>query len=426
MATRIRLRYDDRSVWDTEDPELLSGEFAVAKETDGTITVRVGIERIESTTPITWSTAPEISTSGVPGGNIDFTDLQPGEVLYWDGTQWYGRGLDELIGGGNKISVSRNTDGTININYYESTFDVSFSSAATALAPTEEVFNNNNLFPITGVTAKATLVSQNSTVGVDTVTAQSAGTRFTSSVNLPLTSASSSDGGTTAETSDFTLTPNLVSTWFGVGSQSATLTAYATSQTTDDDGNTIPSLRDPTSGFATALSKKYRWKVFGFTSNTILDAAAISNIFTSNTPDSVNTLYQNSALTVPTELYDLANNSVLNVYWSFDDLTIQGTNEQFRYLYLLINSQDNANEELELFGWSNGVPRAFIPNDATNPESGFLPIDPSNNHVNYVSSLNKAYSYKIFTIIGGLNTVTAYSVQTGLNYVSARIDVKPS
>lgn len=426
MATRIRLRYDDRSVWDTKDPELLSGEFAVAKETDGTITVRVGIERIESTTPITWSTAPEISTSGVPGGNIDFTDLQPGEVLYWDGTQWYGRGLDELIGGGNKISVSRNTDGTININYYESTFDVSFSSAATALAPTEEVFNNNNLFPITGVTAKATLVSQNSTVGVDTVTAQSAGTRFTSSVNLPLTSASSSDGGTTAETSSFILTPTPVSGWFGVGSQSATLTAYATSQTTDDDGNTIPPIKDPLSGFATALSKKYRWKVFGFTSNTILDAATISSIFTQGTtPDSKNTLYQNSGLTNLTELYDLANNSALSVYWSFDDLTIQGTNEQFRYLYLLISSQDNANEDFELYGWSNGVPRAFIPVDATNPETGFLPIDSTSNHVDYTSS-GKNYSYKAFTVINGLGNVIPYSAQTGLNYVSAKIDVKPS
>ena len=422
MATRIRLRYDDRSVWDTEDPELLSGEFAVAKETDGTITVRVGIERIESTTPITWSTAPEISTSGVPGGNIDFTDLQPGEVLYWDGTQWYGRGLDELIGGGNKISVSRNTDGTININYYESTFDVSFSSAGSA--PIEEVFINNDSIPITGVTAKAILVSANSTVGVDTVTAQ-ATTRFTSSVTLPLTSASSSNG-TTAETSSFTLTPTPVSGWFGVGSQSATLTAYATSQTTDDDGNTIPPIKDPLSGFATALSKKYRWKVFGFTSNTILDAATISSIFTQGTtPDSKNTLYQNSGLTNLTELYDLANNSALSVYWSFDALTIQGTNEQFRYLYLLISSQDNDNEDLELYGWSNGVPRAFIPVDATNPETGFLPIDSTSNHVDYTSS-GKNYSYKAFTVIGGSNTPTSYSAQTGLNYVSAKIDVKPS
>lgn len=423
MATRIRLRYDDEATWDTRDPELLPGEFAVAKKTDGTgILVKVGIE---STPPSRWSNAPEISTSGVPGGNIDFSDLDPGEVLYWDGTQWYGRGLDELIGGGNRISVSRNTDGTININYFESTFDVSFSSGGSA--PTEEVFNNNNSFPITGVTAKATLVSQNSTVGVDTVTAQSVGTRFTvSGATLPLTSASSSNG-TTAETPSFTLTPTAVSTWFGVGSQSATLTAFASSRTTDNNGNSVPSLRDPTSGFANALSKKYQWKVFGFTSDTVLTAANISTFFNTNTPDSKNTLYQNSALTVPTGLYDLANNSALSVYWAFNQPTIQGNSPEFRYLYLLISSQDNANEDFELYGWSKGVPRAFIPVDATNPESGFLPIDSASNHVNYINfSESKNYSYKAFTVIGGLGTPTSYSAQTGLNYVSAKIDVKPS
>lgn len=408
MATRIRLRYDDRSVWDTQDPELLAGEFAVAKETDDTITVRVGIE---STPPVTWSTAPEISTSGVPGGGIDFDDLDPGEVLYWDGTQWFGRGLDELIGGGNRISVSRNTDGTININYFETTFTASFSASGSFT--TEEVYTNNDNYTIS-TTATATK-GGSSTVGVQSITANTL-INFTSSPGFPI-EGTTANNGTTAVTSSFTLTPNSVSTWFGVGSQSASFRGIAESITVDDDGNPVdPALVFPSSGASTIASKAYQWRIFGFTSDTELTAAEIDGFVSSTAPATLNTLYTTTALNEKTTLYNLGT-SPINVFWNYGSNTIQGNSPSSRYVYILISSISNK----ALYNWSSGLPQAFFPYTAILPETGFAPVDSNNVHATYTDGNLKTYSYRAFTIKSGENAIP-YSANSGQTYFSGRIE----
>lgn len=123
MSTRIRLRYDSIQNWSVINPAptLLPGEFGVARHPDGTITVRVG--NGENNTPVNWGDAEEISGAGTVIDGFDFTNLDPGDIIYWNGNGWDTASLSQRIVGGANIQVTEGEDGIISINYFTATFN---------------------------------------------------------------------------------------------------------------------------------------------------------------------------------------------------------------------------------------------------------------------------------------------------------------
>ena len=125
MSTRIRLRYDSIQNWSVINPAptLLPGEFGVARHPDGTITVRVG--NGENNTPVNWGDAEEISGAGTVIDGFDFTNLEVGDIIYWDGANgWNTSSLADRLEAGTNIQLIEDpVTRKVKINYFVASFN---------------------------------------------------------------------------------------------------------------------------------------------------------------------------------------------------------------------------------------------------------------------------------------------------------------
>lgn len=396
MSVRIKMRYDTLNNWNTTNPTLLAGEFAVAKHTNGTIEVRVGTD-----TETTWATAPQISGTGTPIEGLDFTDLQAGEVLFWDGTQWYGRGLDELISGGNKISVSRNNDGTINIAYFDTTF----------------ITNNPSISTIVNTTGTFTTATQE--VG----TAWSGELGFSITLNDNASSVDAKQGnngtishsptrlsgwnngtfnfsgntGTTGNITGLSLTSSSFASWFTVGTQSLSFTASGIqSLTVDEAGNTIP----VATANNTSVSKSYAWRFWGFSSEAQLSLNDIATTYNVDPTD--NALYNaGTGGNLHTLISNLNTQNIIS--WDFNTNAVDtGSNTtSTRYIYFAVSTSSGSTSNY-------GFTPIFYPDlVGLNVETGFENLG----QLEYVSGTS-TYYYSIYR----LNTQQTKDVNNRVNF----------
>ena len=324
MSVRIKMRYDNYATWESTDPTLLQGEFAVANN-NGTIIVKVGTEDGQH-----WSAAPEISGTGTPIEGLDFTDLQAGEVLFWDGTSWYGRGLDELIEGGNKISVTRNLDGTISIAYFDTTYALSSFTVSNNFSTTLEV----GTVSTQNYTFTVNLNTNTSTVNIES----GAITHSDSRVGgwSPNTQALSINGAGTTGTltvDNLTLPANSSFSWFTTSQRSITFSANTTSRTVDNDGNTIPA----TPSSPISISKSYGWRLRGIVD--ISEELTAANVISSLDDE-------NNILAAPSSLVTNTSN-ITNLTWEDSNL-----NGQERYVYLVISARSTETTGNVAYGWN--------------------------------------------------------------------------
>jgi len=318
------MRYDNYATWESTDPTLLQGEFAVANN-NGTIIVKVGTEDGQH-----WSAAPEISGTGTPIEGLDFTDLQAGEVLFWDGTSWYGRGLDELIEGGNKISVTRNLDGTISIAYFDTTYALSSFTVSNNFSTTLEV----GTVSTQNYTFTVNLNTNTSTVNIES----GAITHSDSRVGgwSPNTQALSINGAGTTGTltvDNLTLPANSSFSWFTTSQRSITFSANTTSRTVDNDGNTIPA----TPSSPISISKSYGWRLRGIVD--ISEELTAANVISSLDDE-------NNILAAPSSLVTNTSN-ITNLTWQDSNL-----NGQERYVYLVISARSTETTGNVAYGWN--------------------------------------------------------------------------
>jgi hypothetical protein len=381
MSVRIKMRYDTLAAWNSTNPNLLEGEFAVAKDGDSII-VKVGTD--EGTT---WATAPQISGTGTPIEGLDFTDLQAGEVLFWDGTTWYGRGLDELISGGNKISVSRNNDGTINIAYFDTTF----------------VTNNPTISSIVNTTGTFTTATQE--VG----TAWSGELGFSITLNDGASSVDEKQGnngtishsptrlsgwsnrtfnftnntGTTGNITELSITSSAFSSWFTVGTQSLSFTASGIqSLTVDEAGNTIPAA----TANNTSISKSYAWRFWGFSSEAEL---SLNDIATTHAVDPTDNALYNAGTsgTLHTLISNLSTQNIIS--WDFDVNAVdtEVNSASTRYIYFAVSTASGSTSNY-------GFTPIFYPDlIGLNVESGFENLG----QLQYVSGTS-TYHYSIYRL----------------------------
>jgi len=329
MSVKIKMRYDTLANWTNTNPEptLLPGEFGVAND-NGTIIVKVGNGDAATNEAVTWTLASEISGTGTPIEGLDFTDLQAGEVLFWDGTTWYGRGLDQLISGGNKISVTRDpNDGTISIAYYDTLFNL---ASPTWTAPdldfgtTSEVGTPYSNFSISVSNVKS---ANNSTSNVDlcsgTLNQNHSPSRITGWANTNLTVAGNIGSATVSElsiaTGDYT--------WF---TPSATSINFSTTGTARFTGNQT----DCASGNSTlsdteSRNKQFAWRFWGFTSEESLSLAEVDT-YVNNLDD--NALNGGGLKTNP--------NAKINVSWNYAVQTVDtnSTSVADRFLYFAVST----------------------------------------------------------------------------------------
>lgn len=330
MSVRIKMRYDDLAAWNSANPTLLPGEFAVAKHTNGTIEVRVGTD-----TETTWDTAPQISGTGTPIEGLDFTDLQAGEVLFWDGTSWYGRGLDELISGGNKISVSRNNDGTINIAYFDTTYTLSSFSLSGSNSFTTSVQEVGTTW--TGnLTFTVTLNDNASSVDMaSATTSASSEARVGGWPGNPQTLiVNENSNGANATINSLTIPSSNSFSWFTTSDRSISFNANTVSKTIDEAGNSI------SAQFAnTSVSKSYGWKLKGI-------ADTSDTLTAQNVVDAIDQNSANNILTNPSSLVQTVS-SITTLTW-----TNAALNGLERYLYVLISARSSEITTNVAYGWN--------------------------------------------------------------------------
>ena len=332
MSVRIKMRYDTIANWtSTSGPTLLPGEFGVAKTGDDSIIVKIGNGDPSSNTAVSWEDAAEISGTGTPIEGLDITDLQDGEVLFWDGTSWSGKKLDELIIGGNKISVTRDPgDGTINIAYYDTLFNL---ASPTWTAPvldfdtTSEVGTPYSNFSISVSNVKS---ANNSTSNVDlcsgTLNQNHTSSRITNWANTSLTVAgnigSATVSGLNIATSDYT--------WFntGSGNTSISLSVKGTARFT---GN----VTDCASGTDTLddtefRSKQFAWRFWGFTSEESLSLAEVDTYVNNFEDDALSS--GGGLITNP--------NAKRNLIWNYNVPTVDtnSTSVADRFLYFAVST----------------------------------------------------------------------------------------
>lgn len=330
MSVRIKMRYDTLDNWNITNPTLLAGEFAVAKHTNGTIEVRVGTD-----TGTRWATAPQISGTGTPIEGLDFTDLQAGEVLFWDGTQWYGRGLDELISGGNKISVSRNTDGTINIAYFDTAYTLSSFSLSGSNSFSSSVQEVGTTW--TGdLTLTVNLNDNASTVDMASATTSASNAERVGSwpANPQTLTVNANSNVATATINSLTIPASNSFSWFTTSDRSISFNANTVSKTIDEAGNSIPAQ------FAnTSVSKSYGWKLKGIadTSDTLTAQDVV---------DAIDNNSANNILTAPTSLVQTVS-SITTLTWTNAEL-----NGLERYLYVLISARSTETTTNVAYGWN--------------------------------------------------------------------------
>lgn len=327
MSVKIKMRYDTLANWTDASPAatLLPGEFGVAND-NGTIIVKVGNGDAATNEAVTWALAPQISGTGTPIEGLDFTDLQEGEVLFWDGTSWYGRKLDELINGGNRISVSRNSDGTIDINYFETVFNLASPSwsATNFNFNTEEVGTAYSNFSITVGDVKS---ANNTTSNVDlcsgTLNQNHSPSRITGWANTNLTVAgnigSATVSGLSIATDGYT--------WF---TPSATTINFSTTGTARFTGNQT----DCANGTSTlsdteSRNKQFAWRFWGFTSEESLSLAEVDTYVNNLDDDALN---GGGLKTNP--------NAKINVSWDYAVQTVDtnSTSVADRFLYFAVST----------------------------------------------------------------------------------------
>lgn len=386
MSVKIKLRYDTLSNWDTNNPTLLPGEFGVARNNDGTVLVKVGNGLNGGA--VTWSNAATItSTGGTIIEGLDFTDLQPGEVLFWDGTTWYGRGLDELINGGNRISVSRNTDGTINIAYFDTTFitnspEISsiVNSTGTFTTATQEVgtaWTGQLGFSITLNDSASTVDAKQGNNGTISHSASRLSGWSNGTFNF------SNNTGTTGNITGLSITSNSFSSWFTVGTQSLSFTASGIqSLTVDEAGNTIPAA----TANNTSVSKSYAWRFWGFSSEAQLSLSQIATTY--NVNPTMNALFNaGSGGSLHTLISNLNTQNIIS--WNFNTNAVDtGSNTaSTRYIYFAVSTANGSQTNY-------GFTPIFYPDlVGLNVESGFENLG----QLQYVSGTS-TYHYSIYRL----------------------------
>jgi len=380
------MRYDNYATWESTDPTLLQGEFAVANN-NGTIIVKVGTEDGQH-----WSAAPEISGTGTPIEGLDFTDLQAGEVLFWDGTSWYGRKLDELINGGNKISVTRDPiDGTISIAYFDTTF--------IANNPSYSIVNTTGTFT-TGTQEVGTAwsgelgfsVTINDDASSVDVKQGNNGTISHSPTRLSGWSNGtfnfSGNTGTTGNITGLSIASNSFSSWFTVGTQSLSFTASGIeSLTVDEAGNTIPvAIANNTSA-----SKSYAWRFWGFSSEAELSLNDIATTYSVDPTD--NALYNaGTGGSLHTLISQFVQNSVPIqhiISWNFNANAVDtaSNSASTRYIYFAVSTASGSTSNY-------GFTPIFYPDlVGLNVETGFENLG----QLQYVSGTS-TYHYSIYRL----------------------------
>lgn len=339
MSVKIKMRYDTLANWTSADPTLLPGEFAVARNSDGSVNVRVGIDN-----GTLWSASPQISGAGTPIEGFDFTDLQPGEVLFWDGTNWYGRGLDQLINGGNRISVNRNSDGTIDIAYFEVLFNLAnptWNAPNFNFNTTEEVGTAYPSFSV-AVSNVQSAGGTSSNVNLCSGTINSSSSKVTNWANTNLTVSNNIGSATVSGLSIATGNYN----WFNPNDTSITFSTTGTSKFTGnvtDCANGVSTLSDTES-----TSKQFAWRFWGFTSESSLSLSEVDSFVNDL---SKNALVDGGLITNP--------NTKRNVDWNFSIATVDtnSTSVADRFLYFAVSTKsgDNLNYSWEPVFYPPGV-----------------------------------------------------------------------
>ena len=374
MAVRIRLRYDDKAVWESSNATLARGEFAVVND-NGTISVYVG----DSDELKLWSECPVISSSSEVFDGLDFTGLSQGDILYYDGTSWTNR----RIVGGNKINVRENNDGNLEISVFDTVFSiiqgtpVATPSSGFSISGTDEVGTPwTGSLSFSGVLANP-VSTPPSTVEMCDGTVNIPSTRIANStanysLNIDINSGGTGFNiGSVTTASDLSVSSTSFADWFTPAQNRITLTTTGVACATDKNGNVLPSPL-PTSSIE--VFKQYGWRFWGFTSVSPLSLQDLQDKVTAGTLTTAdNSIY--SSDTGSTLIGLITNPTTLRtISWGYNFAPIDGSATASRYLYFLCSTPRTGgvrNFSWNASGGNPGNPVFFPSSVGGNIEDGF-------------------------------------------------------
>lgn len=341
MATRIRLRYDTIAHWESTDATgLAPGEFGVALKTDNTIEVRVGNADPTTNNLTPWADAAQITSTFVNEfGDLDFTDVATGDILYYTGTGWDNASLisrfDVTSSAQNNIGIEEDANGVITLKYVTFTFNPTFTINETTLLEVRELYNSASLggdgdLDITLAAGGSDNVSFTSASFTNNTTyTQNYDLTFNQSVSTGANAISlstidtNSEWGATIGTS--------VSSGFRLNSLNSRRDAFNVVFTPDSSGGYTGGNKTVTKYLS------YGWRIMMLTS---------PNLYT--TASALQTAYDND----PNEFIEVGESIIAPTGTSFPEQTINVGNTSGGDLYLYFLHSCNIVSNNDTFGWT--------------------------------------------------------------------------